>query len=175
MLVNDKLANYNSVAHHGGADLAQSGNTALAAQQSSDVAKAGKAPQQQAANSASVVSISYEAGIMRQTASQIMQNYNLEAITPRQIMQLSNQLFETQVISLKQHSLLSFQPDMREDYEQVFGDSGRPRQPDTTTNLMSDWRELLESKENGGALNRMDLMNTKDMVRLINNLQATRH
>lgn len=99
----------------------------------------------------------------------IMQQYNLRDITPRQMVDMSQQLHDNGLISLKEHAQLSFQPEINlENYQQVMGSEAKP---DLPRDYISEWEERLSVQRSTGTPPAIT-KETERMVKLLDTLQS---
>lgn len=57
---------------------------------------------------------------------EIAKQYDVQLISPRDMADMSQKLYENGSISFKQHSLISFQPEFSPQYEAVYGKISEP-------------------------------------------------
>lgn len=109
-----------------------------------------------------------------QTVSNIAQHYDVTNISPKEMAEMSQQLFDSGNITLKQHSMLSFQPELNPSYNSTIGKmTDTIAQPDVPRNFLGEWKDLLEHQMNNGYPEHI-IQNTKEVVSILDNLNALR-
>ncbi len=104
----------------------------------------------------------------------IAQKYDVKNITPRNMAQMSQELYDNNSISLKIHAFISFQPELNPTYNDTIGKfTHTTAQPDTPRNFLDEWEKRLEEQLKNGASNEI-INNTKEVVSILNNLDMLR-
>ncbi|CCQ74158.1 hypothetical protein [Magnetospira sp. QH-2] len=72
-------------------------------------------------------------------------NRDVRDLSPRQMVDLSLDLYAGNIISWDEYTLLAFQPDLHPDYDATVGAlTGRPAAPDTPRDYVAQWEEKLD-------------------------------
>jgi len=75
---------------------------------------------------------------------QITRSVNVRALSPRQMSELSLELYATGVLSFDDYSKLAFQPELHPDYNKTIGAlTGEEAKPDTAKDYIKGWTEQL--------------------------------
>lgn len=115
------------------------------------------------------IDISRKAMIFVNKGQEVMSRYNIEHASPREIADMSLELYEGNVISFEEHSRLSFQTELhREQYQEMYGEAP---QPDNPRDYIVEWQNKLDSQRASGTPREFTLK-TVDMIGLLNNLQS---
>ncbi|AWB68263.1 hypothetical protein C2869_18405 [Saccharobesus litoralis] len=163
------LANYSQVSQHKSADnLAEQQNQAI---EKTQAKKNNQAQAEQKINTASVVNISFEAELIRQNASEIMQGINLTKISQNQLDSLTEHLYQHNVINSQEYATLSFfgeQVFNAQDStsEQLRIDANQPQ------DMIGKWQDKLQQLQDMRA-KPIAQQQAKRMVNLLINLQAS--
>jgi hypothetical protein len=108
------------------------------------------------------------------TVSSIAQKYDVKNITPREMAQMSQALYDNGSISLKNHAFISFQPELNPSYNDTIGKlTNTIAQPDNPRNFLNEWKERLKQQEKDGVSNEI-INNTKEVISILNNLDSLR-
>lgn len=108
------------------------------------------------------------------TVSSIAQNYDVTNISPKEMAEMSQQLFDSGNITLKQHSMLSFQPELNPSYSSTIGKmTNKIGQPDVPRNFLGEWKDLLEHQIKNGYPEHI-IQNTKEVVFILDNFKTLR-
>ncbi len=108
-------------------------------------------------------------------ASRIAANYDVRNISPREMAKMSLELYQSGVISFKDHSFLSFQPELNPEYDETIGRlTGTVARPDEPQDFVAVWEGHLKDQETRGTDREM-IEQTRRMLSLVQNLAATRH
>lgn len=108
------------------------------------------------------------------TVSNIAKKYDVTNISPRDMANLSGELYQTGNITFKQHAMLSFQIELNPSYDSTIGKlTGKVSQPDTSRNFLSEWQDKLEHSVRTHMPVEMIQLN-KECVSILENLDALR-
>ncbi|WP_020588897.1 hypothetical protein [Desulfobacter curvatus] len=100
--------------------------------------------------------------------SDIAKKYDVENISPEEMAQMSQELYDNNHISLKIHALLSFQPELG-DFDAILAQkTGTSSLSNQRRNFLQEWEDRLQSKQDEG----LAIENTKKIVNLLQNLSA---
>ena len=102
-------------------------------------------------------------------ATEIMSRYDLTRISASDAVSLSEELYQSGVISFQQHSFLSFQPELGKADNVPAGWINQ--NADAPRNLIAEWEKELSLKESFGADER-SLKSTRQMVDLLHYLDS---
>lgn len=106
--------------------------------------------------------------------SSVAQKYDVKNISPREMAQMSQELFDNNSISLKNHAFISFQPELNPSYNDTIGKfTHTTAQPDNPRNFLDEWKVRLEEQLKSGASNEI-INNTKEVVSILDNLDMLR-
>lgn len=109
------------------------------------------------------------------TASRIAANYDVRNISPRDMAKMSLELYQAGVISFKDHSFLSFQPELNTEYDETIGRlTGTVARPDEPQDFVAVWEGHLKDQETRGADREM-IEQTRRMLSIVQNLAAARN
>lgn len=101
-----------------------------------------------------------------QTLAQgIMQKYDLNNITPRDMATMSSELYSSGVISFEEHAMISFQPELNTSQPAKFGS------PDTPRDFIQDWESRLELQKQYRAPKEF-IEKTEHTLNLLKNLNS---
>ena len=104
----------------------------------------------------------------------VAQKYDVKNITPRNMAQMSQELYDNNSISLKNHAFMSFQPELNPSYNNTIGKfTHTTAQPDTPRNFLDEWKERLEEQLQSGASSEI-INNTKEVISILDNLDMLR-
>lgn len=98
--------------------------------------------------------------------AEIMQRYDVKSSTPQQMADLSQELYNSGAINLQQHALLSFQPELNPDYEQM---TGQPADLTSKRNYIAIWEDRVEQDKTFNAPPEQ-VKHTKDILNILKNL-----
>jgi len=74
--------------------------------------------------------------------AQLIGNFNARSATPRQVENLSTDLYAAGAITFEDHALLSFQPDLHPDFDRTIGAlTGEQAHPDRPRDFVNEWDE----------------------------------
>ncbi len=77
---------------------------------------------------------------------------DVRRMTPRQMVDLSLNLYAAGVIDWEEYALLAFQPELHPDYDLTIGAlTGEPAAPDTPRDFIDHWRRRLAFEQRHGA------------------------
>lgn len=104
--------------------------------------------------------------------SDIAKEYDVENISPKEMAQMSQELYDNNHISLKTHALLSFQPELG-DFDAILAQktgtsSSSSFLSNQRSNFLQEWEDRLQSKQDEG----LAIENTKEIVNLLQNLST---
>jgi hypothetical protein len=104
--------------------------------------------------------------------SDIAKKYDVENISPEEMAQMSQELYDNNHISLKTHALLSFQPELG-DFDAILAQktgtsSSSSSLSNQRRNFLQEWEDRLQSKQDEG----LAIENTKEIVNLLQNLST---
>ena len=100
----------------------------------------------------------------------IAKKYDVENISPEEMAQMSQELYDNNHISLKTHALLSFQPELG-DFDAILAQkmgTSSSSLSNQRRNFLQEWEGRLQSKQDEG----FAIENTKEIVNLLQNLKA---
>ncbi len=100
-----------------------------------------------------------------QAAQNIMANYNVNNISPRDMAAMSNELYSSNNISLEEHAMLSFQPELNA--KQPIESAA----PDAKRDFINEWERKLEFQKQYGAPKEF-IDRTKNTLNLLVNLNS---
>ena len=104
----------------------------------------------------------------------VAQKYDVKNITPRNMAQMSQELYDNNSISLKNHAFMSFQPELNPSYNNTIGKfTHTTAKPDTPRNFLDEWKERLEEQLQSGASSEI-INNTKEVISILDNLDMLR-
>ena len=104
----------------------------------------------------------------------VAQKYDVKNITPRNMAQMSHELYDNNSISLKNYAFMSFQPELNPSYNNTIGKlTHTTAQPDTPRNFLDKWKERLEEQLQSGASSEI-INNTKEVISILHNLDMLR-
>ena len=104
----------------------------------------------------------------------ISKQYDVTSISPVEMAKMSQQLFDTGNINLKQHSMLSFQPEMNPVYNTTIGKmTNKVGQPNEPKNFLGEWESRLVDQLNQNVPNEV-IQNTKEIVSILANINTLR-
>jgi hypothetical protein len=121
-----------------------------------------------ASNVASSETNSQQSGTL--SLSDIAKKYDVENISPEEMAQMSQELYDNNHISLKTHALLSFQPELG-DFDAILAQKTGTSSSSLSNqrrNFLQEWEDRLQSKQDEG----LAIENTKEIVNLLQNLSA---
>ena len=95
----------------------------------------------------------------------LAQEYDVRNMSPKQMSQMSQQLFDNGLISFEDHALLSFQPEMNYETQQVL-----PSKPNETRDFIRQWEQQKELHLNQG--NTQFAQRDQKILNVLNNLQS---
>lgn len=108
------------------------------------------------------------------TVSGIARENDVTNISPRGMANMSQSLYDTGNISLKNHAFLSFQPELNPDYNATIGQmTNTIGQPDVPRDFLGEWKDRLKEQLKGGLSGEIT-QNTKEVVSILENLEALR-
>lgn len=108
------------------------------------------------------------------TVSDIARKYDVENVSPRDMANMSYELYDSGIISFKQHALLSFQPELSPYFNSTIGKlTNTTAQPDVPRNFLGEWKDRLEQESRDGLPKDM-IKNTKEIVSILDNLDTLR-
>ena len=102
--------------------------------------------------------------------SNIAKKYDVENISPEEMAQMSQGLYDNNHISLKTHALLSFQPELG-DFDAILAQKTGTSPSSLSNqrrNFLQEWEDRLQFKQNEG----LAIENTKALVNLLQNLKS---
>ncbi|WP_428241478.1 hypothetical protein [Gynuella sp.] len=102
-------------------------------------------------------------------ATEIMSRYDLTQISANDAVSLSDELYQSGVISFQQHSFLSFQPELGK--ADNVPDGWVTGNADAPGNLIADWENELSLKQRFGA-DENSLKSTRQVVDLLHYLDS---
>ena len=88
----------------------------------------------------------------------ITPDVNVRDLSPRQMAEMSMDLYMVGVITWEEHAMLAFQPELHPDYDQTVGAlTGEKADPDRPRDYVAIWEERLafERKHNAGNAERV--------------------
>ena len=91
-------------------------------------------------------------------AGPISPDIDVRDLSPRQMAEMSMDLYMVGVITWEEHALLAFQPELHPDYDQTVGAlTGEKADPDRPRDYVAIWEERLafERKHNAGNTDRV--------------------
>ena len=95
----------------------------------------------------------------------LAQEYDVRNMSPKQMSQMSQQLFDSGLISFEDHALLSFQPEMNYETQQIL--PGNPEQP---KDFIQQWEEQRQFHLKEG--NHNFAQKDQKMLNLLQNLES---
>jgi hypothetical protein len=108
------------------------------------------------------------------TVYSVAQKYDVKNISPNEMAQMSQELYDNNSISLKNHAFISFQPELNPSYNNTIGKfTHSTSQPDTARNFLDEWKQRLEDQLKGGVSSEI-INNTKEVVSILDNLNMLR-
>ncbi|WP_321491860.1 hypothetical protein [uncultured Desulfobacter sp.] len=107
--------------------------------------------------------------------SDIAKKYNVENISPEEMAQMSQELYDNNYISLKTHALLSFQPELG-DFDAILAQktgtsSSSSSLSNQRRNFLQEWEDQLQTGIKAG-LSQDEMAETKKVISLLENLKA---
>lgn len=106
-------------------------------------------------------------------AGPITPNLDVRDLTPRQMAEMSMDLYMVGVITWEEHFMLAFQPELHPDYDQTVGAlTGEKADPDRPRDYVAIWEERLafERKHNAGDDDRVG--RSRRIVNLLRRIAA---
>lgn len=104
--------------------------------------------------------------------SEIMRNYDVENISPKEMAKMSQELFDNGHISFKVHSFLSFQPELNPSFNSTVSKlANTTGNPDQARNFLKEWEDQLRELQKEGA-SSIIISNTKEVVNILGNLHT---
>ncbi len=108
------------------------------------------------------------------TVSDIAKKYDVKNISPRDMATMSSHLYDGGMISFENHALLSFQPELNQDFNRTIGQfTNTTGQPDAKRDFLGEWSDRLEQEIRDGYPAHM-IKNTKQVVSILENMDALR-
>ncbi|MBU0992474.1 MAG: hypothetical protein KJ737_08280 [Proteobacteria bacterium] len=103
------------------------------------------------------------------TAKKIMSDYDIEQMSPREMTQMSQALHIAGIISQQDYQMLSFQPELHQDYNRaILAEKGIEAKPDEQRNYIEIWKNKVNTYENEGAIR--DTFHASQMLNILENL-----
>ena len=104
-------------------------------------------------------------------AAKIVEAYDIQDISPRDMADLSNSLFMAGLISREENNILGFQPELHPDYDSIIGEqTGTLAAPDEKRDYLKIWKEKKELYQQLG--NIKEMVNSGRMVTILENLHV---
>jgi len=122
-----------------------------------------------APNLADSVEISNKSKVLLDIGKEIMSGYDLRNASPKNMNQLSSELYSSGLIPFETHSLISFQPELNSD--QYYNLHGELPLPDRPRDFITDWEEKLAFQEKTLA-NPEFTKKTRQILSLLTNLDS---
>ena len=109
------------------------------------------------------------------TVSNIAQKYDVKNISPREMINMSQELYESGIISFKTYAFMSFQIEVLDpNYNNTTGGfTNTIAKPDQPRDFLEEWQDRLQ-KQKGSGLSAEIIKNTKDVVAVLENLNLLR-
>ncbi len=108
------------------------------------------------------------------TVSDIVKKYDVKNITPNEMANMSQELYDSGNISFKIHAFLSFQPELNPSYESTIGKlTNSIAEPDKPMNFLGEWKGRLEHQLKSGVSNEI-IENTKEVISFLDHLDTLR-
>ncbi len=106
--------------------------------------------------------------------SAIALRYDVRSITPRDMAKMSQELYDSGAISLKNHAFISFQPELNPSYNTTIGRfTNTTAHPDIPRNFLDEWNDRLAEQLKNGASDEI-INNTRQVLSILDNLNVLR-
>lgn len=105
----------------------------------------------------------------RTQLSNILSRYDITNCTPRQMADLSLELYEAGALNFRQHALLSFQPELGPQYDELCRSAGVSNTRNVPKNYIQVWEQRLADKKKENASPQM-IKNTQEIVDILHEL-----
>lgn len=103
----------------------------------------------------------------------IAARYNLQAISPREMVDLSAELYESGYLTSDQHTDLSFQPEMMPNFDVTIGAlTGKRTEPDRPRNYAEVWRQRLKFEKTHAANAEHIIVRTQKILALLEKIES---
>lgn len=79
----------------------------------------------------------------------VAKKYDVQNMSPREMAAMSQELYQAGALSFQDHALLSFQPELGPQYQNL---SGQPGNPDAPRDFIAQWNEQLQIHEKNGEM-----------------------
>ncbi|GAB6053116.1 hypothetical protein JCM17960_19360 [Magnetospira thiophila] len=94
-------------------------------------------------------------------------------LSPRQMVDLSLDLYAGNILSWDEYTLLAFQPDLHPDYDATIGAlTGRPAAPDKPRDFISQWEERLDFELKHNPKDRATLEKVAHIVTVLRQIES---
>lgn len=98
---------------------------------------------------------------------------SLRHLTPRQMAEVSLELYARGTLAYDEYELMAFQPELHPDYDITIGAlTGEPANPDLPRDYVSQWEERLNFEQRHCPQNAARLRTTERIVHLLNKLDS---
>ncbi len=104
--------------------------------------------------------------------SEIANKYDVQNMSPRQVVALGNELLKSGAISEQDAFVLTFQPAMKLDNNNAGAPGWSLNNPDAPSNLLSQWQATTELNASVG--NAVNVMQNQKIANILGNLAALR-
>ncbi|MEK9670926.1 MAG: hypothetical protein VW268_00295 [Rhodospirillaceae bacterium] len=101
---------------------------------------------------------------------------SLRSITPRQMAEISLELYAARVLTYEDYELLAFQPELHPLYNATIGAlTGEPAAPDRARDYVTLWEDRLNFEQRHYPRNTRQVQKTERIVRLLHRLDAAKN
>lgn len=109
----------------------------------------------------------------RQSPIQRVARFDIRRATPRQIAELSLDLYLAGLLEWDEYAMVAFQPELHPDYDRTVGAlTGQPAQPDRPRDIIAEWEERLAFEEKYNARDKKRLRRFQRIVALFRRMEA---
>lgn len=97
--------------------------------------------------------------------AEILRDIDVHAISPREMVNLSQDLYAAGVISWDEYSLLAYQPELQPEYDRTVGAlTGEPAQPDRRRDFVALWEDRLAFEERHNPADHRQIQNSRHIL-----------
>lgn len=100
--------------------------------------------------------------------AEILNGLDVRAISPRQMANLSQDLYAAGVISWDEHSMLAYQPELQPQYDRTIGAlTGEPADPDRPRDFVSLWEDRLAFAERHNPADHRQIQTSRHVLAVL--------
>ena len=99
--------------------------------------------------------------------------YDVRHMSPRQMVELSQDLYVSGVINFDEYATLAYQPELQPDYNQTIGAlTGEPAEPDRRRDFVGYWEERLTFEQKYNTIDSKDVAVSQRIVDVLRSLET---